>query len=683
MQERISVIVPIYNVEYSLEGCINSIINQTYKNIEIILINDGSVDNSKQICEEYREKDDRILYIEQENKGVSAARNVGIENATGKFIIFVDADDYMELNMIEELYLKIKQYSCDIVVSNYLIVENDEITKNKFSLNSNMLNSEEFVKYMLSDKYYKGYLWNKLIKKSLIENTRFDEKIHIMEDLVFLLNISNKAEKVYVINDAYLYYYVQNNFSALHKISSKNLSDLFAYEKILEYIEKNKIELLDDDYNFYIWNYVYSFIVNYYYWYKNKDLKSEHNLKKKNEVKKVLIKALKRKTSVIKKIKLIFIYYFPIIYGNLKYLKSYRDVIKMKKIGILTINDDTNYGNRLQNYAVQEVLKKLDCKVETIHNQENVVREKAIKRKIGIAIKGILKLKKHKRYNCFMSFNKNIKYSKYYIDDKHIPTNLSDKYDIFFTGSDQVWNPTFARKITDIDFLCFADTQKRNSISASFGISEIPKDLKEYYKKRLNGLNNISVREDRGKEIIEELTGRNDVEVLVDPTMLLTEEEWDKVAKKPKQLKCDKYILNYFLGEVSEERKKEIDRIAKENDCEVIDILDKQSPFYQTGPSEFLYLEKNAFLICTDSFHSSIFAILYNRPFVVFDREDKEVKMNSRIETLINKFNLKNRIFKGKITRENLEHDYAEAYRILEKEREKSSRFLKRCLQDK
>ena len=234
--------------------------------------------------------------------------------------------------------------------------------------------------------------------------------------------------------------------------------------------------------------------------------------------------------------------------------------------------------------------------------------------------------------------------------------------------------------MSDIDFLTFAPKKKRSSFSASFGISKIPSEMKEYYKERLEGLNNISVREEAGKKIVEELTGRKDVQVLVDPTMLLTAEEWDKVAKKPKQLKTDKYILNYFLGELSETRKKEIDRIAKENDCEVINILDKNSPFYQTGPSEFLYLEKNAFLICTDSFHSSVFAVLYNRPFVVFEREDKLVNMNSRIETLINKFNLQNRKFTGKITEENLQHDYKEAYEILEKERQKSNEFLKKAL---
>lgn len=351
----------------------------------------------------------------------------------------------------------------------------------------------------------------------------------------------------------------------------------------------------------------------------------------------------------------------------------------MKKIGICTINDNNNYGNRLQNYAVQETLKKYCKNVETINNQKNITRSKVIKYKIKDWIKKTLNYKINIRHEAFKDFNRYINFSKEYIDEKHIPANLSDKYDYFFTGSDQVWNPTFGR-MSDIDFLTFAPKEKRNAFSASFGISEIPDDMKEYYKERLSQMNHFSVREDRGKEIIKELTGREDVEVLVDPTMILTAEEWDKVAKKPKQLKTDKYILNYFLGELSEERKNEINRIAKENNCEVINILDKNSPFYETGPSEFLYLEKNAFLICTDSFHSSVFAILYNHPFIVFEREDNTVSMNSRIETLLKKFNLKNRKFEGKITQENLNHDYREAYEILEKERKKAESFLKKAL---
>ena len=195
-------------------------------------------------------------------------------------------------------------------------------------------------------------------------------------------------------------------------------------------------------------------------------------------------------------------------------------------------------------------------------------------------------------------------------------------------------------------------------------------------------MNNISVREDRGKEIVEELTGRTDVEVLIDPTMLLTAEEWDRVSKKPEHIRMPKkYILNYFLGELSENKKNEIERIAKENNCEVINILDEKDPFFTSGPSEFLYLEKNAFLICTDSFHSCVFAIIYNRPFIVFKRDDNTVSMNSRLETLLSKFNLQERYSEdGKITKKLLRCDYTEAYILLENEKTKSDMFLRKAL---
>lgn len=354
------------------------------------------------------------------------------------------------------------------------------------------------------------------------------------------------------------------------------------------------------------------------------------------------------------------------------------------KIGIITIIDNNNYGNRLQNYAVQEVLKKLKINnVVTIKNN-NVTNHKSNNR-LKYYIKKIifkvstLKNQKSKisdRRKYFDEFNNNITFSKYmvYAYDKKI----KQKFDYFIAGSDQIWNPN--GRLSCIDLLEFAEPKQKISFAASCGVKKIPDKLKEYMKNNLETFKAISVREVDGKRIVEDLTKRDDIQVLIDPTMLLTANKWDMVAKKPKQLKNNKYILNYFLGGISEERKKEIDRIAKENNCEEINILDEQSPFYQTGPSEFLYLEKNAFLICTDSFHSCVFAILYNKPFIVFERQGKGESMNSRIETLIHTFNLKNRIFKGKIEEENLEHDYTEAFQILDKERKKSINFLKKAL---
>lgn len=265
---------------------------------------------------------------------------------------------------------------------------------------------------------------------------------------------------------------------------------------------------------------------------------------------------------------------------------------KKRKLAILTINDDCNLGNRLQNYATQETLEKHNIKVETISNQNGIVGKGYIKKKVKDRIKRILIIKpKYKRYNNFMKFNKNIKYSKYHIDMNYISNKLSTGYDYYITGSDQVWNPNFNR-MSDIDFLKFAPKEKRSSFSASFGISEIPEELKEYYKSNLLEMQNLSVREERGKEIIQELTGRTDIEVLIDPTMMLTAEEWDRVDKKPRKSKTNKYILKYFLSDLSEKRRKEIERVATKNCCSIINLMDKNEELYTSGPCEFLYLVK-------------------------------------------------------------------------------------------
>lgn len=355
----------------------------------------------------------------------------------------------------------------------------------------------------------------------------------------------------------------------------------------------------------------------------------------------------------------------------------------MKKIGILTINDCSNYGNRLQNYALQEYIRKIyrNVIVKTI---ENKPRKKF--GKIRTFIGNFIKKMRHTSFDCryirFMEFDKNINKQFSVISENYIPKKMTNKYESFITGSDQVWNPKINR-LSDIDLLKFARNNQKISFSASFGISKLPDQYHEKVRKELSTFKAISVREDVGKQIVEELTGRTDVEVLVDPTMLLTADEWDKVSKKPKQLHTDKYILNYFLGELSEERKNQINKIAKENNCEVINILDTNSPFYQTGPSEFLYLEKHAFLICTDSFHSCVFAILYNRPFIVFDRQDSNESMSSRLDTLLKKFDLEDRRYTGVITNNDLECNYCQVYEILEKEKKKANNFLKNALDNK
>lgn len=343
----------------------------------------------------------------------------------------------------------------------------------------------------------------------------------------------------------------------------------------------------------------------------------------------------------------------------------------MKKVGIVTLFGEFNFGNRLQNYAVQEVLKRYDLDVETIKylglNSSVASEATEIHRN---------------RLAKFKEFNKNIKFSDYIMyKENEVPTGFAEQFDYIALGSDQIWNFTFDKVFSEKAFGSFVPKDKRIAISASFGIDYAPHQGTELYemcKKEIENIKMISVREEAGKDIIKELTGREDVEVLVDPTMLLENEYWEKVMKKPDALKTDKFIVKSFLGDVSDDTWREISRIAEENECEIIDISDKNSQFYDMGPSEFLYLEKNAFLVVTDSFHACVFSILFSTPFIVFKRDDYLKSMHSRIETLLKTFKMEDRIFNGKIDANIFDNNYSKTHEILKQEREKANEFFKK-----
>lgn len=341
----------------------------------------------------------------------------------------------------------------------------------------------------------------------------------------------------------------------------------------------------------------------------------------------------------------------------------------MKKAYICTLYGNENFGNKLQNYALQTKLEELGFNVKTIKTEE-------VKNKCFRNIKNIIKFflpQYHgivARYNLFLKFNK--KYLKY--------INKKDGADYYVIGSDQVWNPNASRFFRL--FLGYDLEGNKISYAASFGISNIPEEKKELVAKGLADFKAISVREENGKKILEDLIKVKNINTLIDPTMLLSSEQWNKISKKPKKFVNKKYILCYFLGDLSSDRNRAIQQFAQDNDCEIINILDKNDQYFVSGPAEFLYLEKNAYLVCTDSFHSCVFAILFNKPFVVFERKQNNIEnMNSRIDTLLKKFELDNRTFNGKeITQENMKVNYKKTIRILEDERKKADFYLRKSL---
>lgn len=246
MEKLISVIVPIYNVEKYLSKCIDSILAQTYKNIEIILVDDESPDECSRICDEYKKREHRIKVIHKKNGGLSDARNAGLKIAMGDYIGFVDSDDYIDKDMYQVLIDNINSYDSDIsACSVKKFYEDDDITKNKIeNKDIYLFNGEEALKDLIEEGMLKQTVWNKLYKKDVIEDIYFEVgKIH--EDEFWTYQIFGKSSKI-VYTDEKLYYYLQRSGSIMDKqFSEQRLDGLEARYNRLNYIKQkySKLEL--------------------------------------------------------------------------------------------------------------------------------------------------------------------------------------------------------------------------------------------------------------------------------------------------------------------------------------------------------------------------------------------------------------------------------------------------------
>lgn len=235
----ISVIVPVYNVDNYLRKCIDSLIVQTLKDIEIILVNDGSTDESIDICEEYKLKDNRIKVIHKENGGLSDARNKGIDIAKGKYISFVDSDDWINPQMLEKLYILASKYEADIVQGDYIKAYDEDIIVNNISENIIKYNAEQILDELYSGNYTKNIVvWNKIYKRELFNDIRFPKgKLH--EDEFTTYKILHKANLI-IDSNIPIYYYRQREGSIMNSdFNIKRLDLLEALKERKEYFIQN------------------------------------------------------------------------------------------------------------------------------------------------------------------------------------------------------------------------------------------------------------------------------------------------------------------------------------------------------------------------------------------------------------------------------------------------------------
>lgn len=338
----------------------------------------------------------------------------------------------------------------------------------------------------------------------------------------------------------------------------------------------------------------------------------------------------------------------------------------MKKVGIVSCYFKDNYGSMLQAYATKKFLDNNNVENETIKIDDNIDFKKGKKKYYLTQIFnfnfikskfGMIKMKFDKKFN--KELGKNISIRNYKYKEFRSSINLSEscktyaelsilaenKYSNIIVGSDQLWLPV--NVVADYYTLNWVpENINKISYSTSFGVSNIPKKYKEKYKTFLKRINHLSVREESGVKLINEISKLN-AKWVCDPTLLLTKEEWENETIRERIVE-DKYILCYFLGNNIEHRKF-AERLKKATGLKIVslnhadeyvkysDIFADIKP-YDIGPREWINLIRNAEYICTDSFHGSVFSLIFNKTFFCFRRHKNTNKgsTNSRIDSLLN-----------------------------------------------
>lgn len=377
------------------------------------------------------------------------------------------------------------------------------------------------------------------------------------------------------------------------------------------------------------------------------------------------------------------------------------------KIGIVTLVGD-NYGNKYQNFAVEQLLSRygtvetfstvsgqpvtfansvslsrrlspshifeaLRCRLMGKYGINNVARPIVLNGFYALFHKAEIAKIRKERNEAFASFQK----KRLHVSEKILDAaNVRDmqwveQFDCFFCGSDQIWNPTYATT-SELMFLSFAK-DRSVSIAPSFGLQTLTEEAKKKYGKWLQYVKVLSVREESGQKLIHELTHRN-AELLLDPTMALERDQWDALASKPTCSLPKKYLLCYFLGRIDRTCQRRVRELAAKKGLEIVRLFDVESPeYYALDPAEVLFCIRNAEYVATDSFHGTVFSILYHKSFTVFERNEGSLNMFSRIDTLLRFFGLTARTNKNEAVSE---ESWEGVDRLLEQERAHTERFI-------
>lgn len=349
------------------------------------------------------------------------------------------------------------------------------------------------------------------------------------------------------------------------------------------------------------------------------------------------------------------------------------------KIGLITLYGRFNYGNRLQNYAVSRIWQELTYEPESLVLAErlNIVRsaKRLAKRVLGRLEADPESLMSKERLAAFERFNEQI-------PTRHLTSilpGLADEYKYFSVGSDQVWNPDMIAYNEDWCFLEFARPEQRIALAPSVGLDSLTPKQARILAKGVRGFVHPSVRERRGAELIKECSGI-DAEVVCDPTLVLSAEEWRKVADD-RLAPGEPYVFTYLLGGVSDDARAVLDGVTHHGEVPVVPLSDREKPEEPpAGPAEFIDLVDHASHVVTDSFHAAVFSCLMETPLTIVRRGGDGGGMFSRLETLAETLGIEEKVYGTSSFDLSLAADYEGVADRIVAERERFMSYLRGCI---
>lgn len=672
----VSIIVPVYNSAEYIGECVESVLAQTYANYELLLIDDGSPDDSRALCEELCTRDERIRLIVQEHRGVSAARNAGMREAKGEYLFFLDSDDAIHPLLLEELVRQIICADAELALCDFIRMDSQGMTKAAAGVSTDderpwwrVIRREEAERWfhIQCPRVLSGI--GGMIRKDFIGEIRFDEELANGEDTLFLYNLICKQPQISYTGERW-YYYRMWKGSVTH---SSEVARGSRYWKASQVMRNSEYEKGRMNYAA-AWEsiFLYQLVRNYSEARRMRDkegcrgLRAQAFIERSHPVFKSL--PFESRLSFLGHIFGCPVYpwlgrHLPVLYKLYKWISGTAQKVKNTDIGILTFHCSDNYGAMLQAYALKNYLWKKGIDAQIVRYEPPYMTGRhwwipyiPIKGVAGCLWIGLQSWKNHlKMGKDFFRMRANMEdfRKRYLIENGQrklmFPGQLKKlSYRCYIVGSDQIWNPDITCGLRKVYFGAFYNRKREKVVAygASLGGNSLSAKYDKHFSELLSHVDVISVREEEAVSYIRKFY-QNDVTAVLDPVFLLAKRDWIEIERQPE---ADGYILVYAT-EKNDEMMCYAKRLSQEKNLPVIELRTtaiEETSFwadYTAGPSEFLgYIHKADYII-SNSFHAVGFSIIYEKKFLVFQHSDR----GARIRNILRIHELEDRIYKEKI----------------------------------